>query len=209
MGVLFGAASQIRTGDLILTKDALYRLSYSSIFGFVRHSHSSIIIANRGEFVKGDFSLFWSFLRKVYFLPEHGKLQSEIKGGGGMRFWKRFLLFTLGGGAYVLLEHLWRGWSHISMFFLGGLCFLAIGHLKEADPGLSVPGQMVWGAGIITAGELGAGLLVNRNYAVWDYRAMPYNFLGQICLPFTLLWLPVSLAAVWLYDRAAGALSRD
>ena len=27
-----GAASQIRTGDLILTKDALYRLSYSSIF---------------------------------------------------------------------------------------------------------------------------------------------------------------------------------
>ena len=28
----FGAASQIRTGDLILTKDALYRLSYSSIF---------------------------------------------------------------------------------------------------------------------------------------------------------------------------------
>ena len=27
----FGAATQIRTGDLILTKDALYRLSYSSI----------------------------------------------------------------------------------------------------------------------------------------------------------------------------------
>ena len=26
-----GAASQIRTGDLILTKDALYLLSYSSI----------------------------------------------------------------------------------------------------------------------------------------------------------------------------------
>ena len=27
---LFGAADQIRTGDLILTKDALYLLSYSS-----------------------------------------------------------------------------------------------------------------------------------------------------------------------------------
>ena len=26
-----GAATRIRTGDLILTKDALYRLSYSSI----------------------------------------------------------------------------------------------------------------------------------------------------------------------------------
>ena len=31
--VFFGAADQIRTGDLILTKDALYRLSYSSING--------------------------------------------------------------------------------------------------------------------------------------------------------------------------------
>ena len=31
--MLFGAAGQIRTADLILTKDALYRLSYSSEFG--------------------------------------------------------------------------------------------------------------------------------------------------------------------------------
>ena len=125
-----------------------------------------------------------------------------------MRFWKRILLFCLGGGAYVLLEHLWRGWSHISMFFLGGLCFVAIGHLREADPDLSVPGQMVLGVGIITAGELGTGLLVNRDYGVWDYRAMPYQFLGQICLPFVLLWLPVSLAALWLYDRAKEILER-
>ena len=29
--MLFGAAGQIRTADLILTKDALYLLSYSSI----------------------------------------------------------------------------------------------------------------------------------------------------------------------------------
>ena len=28
---MYGAAIQIRTGDLILTKDALYLLSYSSI----------------------------------------------------------------------------------------------------------------------------------------------------------------------------------
>ena len=29
--LFFGAVTQIRTGDLILTKDALYRLSYNSI----------------------------------------------------------------------------------------------------------------------------------------------------------------------------------
>ena len=31
--MLFGAAGRIRTADLILTKDALYRLSYSSKYG--------------------------------------------------------------------------------------------------------------------------------------------------------------------------------
>ncbi len=31
MVFIFGAATQIRTGDLVLTKDALYRLSHSSI----------------------------------------------------------------------------------------------------------------------------------------------------------------------------------
>ena len=29
---------------------------------------------------------------------------------------------------------------------------------------------------------------------------------GQICLPFTLLWIPVSLAAIFAYDRLSGAL---
>ena len=31
-GVLFGAATRIRTGDLILTKDVLYQLSHSSVY---------------------------------------------------------------------------------------------------------------------------------------------------------------------------------
>ena len=33
LSMLFGAAGRIRTADLILTKDALYLLSYSSIYG--------------------------------------------------------------------------------------------------------------------------------------------------------------------------------
>ena len=33
-----------------------------------------------------------------------------------MAFLKKCLLFCIGGGAYVGLELLWRGYSHISMF---------------------------------------------------------------------------------------------
>ena len=59
-----------------------------------------------------------------------------------------------------------------------------------------------WGALAVTAGEFVAGLLVNRSFAVWDYRAMPLNVMGQICLPYSLLWMPVSLAGMQIYDRA-------
>ena len=52
---------------------------------------------------------------------------------------------------------------------------------------------------VITMVELGIGLAVNRDYGVWDYRGRPGNFLGQICPAFTLLWIPVSAAAMVLY----------
>jgi uncharacterized membrane protein len=64
------------------------------------------------------------------------------------------------------------------------------------------------GAGIITTVEYAIGLLANRNYTVWDYRNVPMNYHGQICLPFFLLWIPVSLAALLLYDKLDRLLSR-
>ena len=109
-----------------------------------------------------------------------------------MGVFRKTLLFYLGGCAYLGLELLWRGWSHGSMFLAGGICFLLIGHLNEVEPRLPLWGQALAGAGIITMVELAFGLAVNRDFAVWDYRGMPLNFLGQICLPFTLLWIPVS-----------------
>ena len=51
--------------------------------------------------------------------------------------------------------------------------------------------------------ELLTGLAVNQNYTVWDYRAMPLNFMGQICLTYSLLWVPVSLLGMKLYGKAA------
>ena len=110
-------------------------------------------------------------------------------------------LFALGGGSYVGLELLWRRRSHISMFAAGGLCFLLLGKLREAR--LPEPVKPVAGAGLITAVELGTGLLVNRDHHVWDYRGVPWNFKGQICMFFSLLWIPVSWLGMKLYGFAA------
>lgn len=117
-----------------------------------------------------------------------------------MKFMEKAGLFVLGGGGYVLLELLWRGWSHVSMFFAGGSCFLILGRLDRVR--LPLPARWAAGAGAVTGVELVTGLLVNRDYGVWDYRGLPLNFMGQICLPFTLLWLPVSAVAMYLYRRA-------
>ena len=104
-----------------------------------------------------------------------------------------------GGLGYVALELLWRRRSHFSMFLAGGTCLLLIGHLEEENPKLPLPSRVLTGAGIITAVELITGLLFNRSYKVWDYRNVPCNFLGQICLPFCLIWIPISALAGRLY----------
>lgn len=114
------------------------------------------------------------------------------------------LLFCAGGLGYLGLELAWRGWTHYSMFFAGGSCFLLLGKLNDTRPPLPLPLRAILGAGVITSVELLTGLLVNRDYSVWDYRDTPMNFHGQICLPFCLLWIPVSLGAMGLHKVLTG-----
>jgi uncharacterized membrane protein len=47
--------------------------------------------------------------------------------------------------------------------------------------------------------ELLTGLVFNRDHAIWDYRQLPLHLKGQICLPYSLLWMPLSLGAMELY----------
>lgn len=114
--------------------------------------------------------------------------------------WKECVLFYLGGLLYCGLELLWRQWSHGSMFVLGGLCFWLVGRIGRQLPLLA---RMAIGALLVTFLEFWTGMLVNRvlHWGVWDYSDTAWNLLGQICLPYTLLWFPVSGFAV-LADRS-------
>ena len=116
-----------------------------------------------------------------------------------MKLLRKPILFAAGGMGYVLLEFLWRGWSHISMFAAGGVCFLLLGRLEETEPKLPAAVRPLAGAAIITMVELAAGLAVNRDYAVWDYRDRPGNFCGQICPLFSVLWIGIAWAAGRMY----------
>ncbi len=125
-----------------------------------------------------------------------------------MKIWRKFILFYLGGMIYCAMELGWRGWSHSSMFLLGGGCFLLLGQLSHVPSPLPLLPRAMVGAMVVTMLELACGLIVNRGYQVWDYRRMPLNFHGQICLPFTALWTLIALVAFFLYDRLDSSLRR-
>ena len=117
-------------------------------------------------------------------------------------FSKYSVLFTYGGFVYMTLEMLFRQRTAYSMGICGGLAFIIIGCLNNLIPrSMSLLKQcLIGGICIVTPVELIFGELFNRTYEIWDYREMPLNFDGQICVPFTILWCFISLIAIILDD---------
>ena len=116
---------------------------------------------------------------------------------------KIFILFLIGGFIYVAIELGFRGYSHWTMFLLVGLCFILIGGLNNYIPWeMSIIKQGVIGSLIVTSLEFIFGLVLNLylNLGIWDYSNMPFNILGQICLPFSIAWFFLSLVAIFTDD---------
>ena len=116
---------------------------------------------------------------------------------------KNMILCCVGGALYIVIELLWRGYSHWTMFILGGICFFYIGLINEEFTwDMPLVKQMFIGAIVITMWEFLFGMIVNGvyNLNVWDYSNMPFNIFGQICLPYCILWFFISLPAIVLDD---------
>ena len=115
------------------------------------------------------------------------------------RYHKEIILWLIGGLLYMGIELMWRGYSHWTMFALGGLCFVCLGRINEVIPwNMPLWQQALIGTAIITGLEFITGCIVNLwlGWNVWDYSNVPFNVLGQICLPYILLWIPISLAGI-------------
>ena len=95
---------------------------------------------------------------------------------------KYLFLFLVGGGAYFLIEIIFRGYSHWTMFILGGICFITVGLLNDFFSwNMPFECQCLIGGGAITGLELITGIIVNiiLKWHIWDYSSMPLNFIGQ------------------------------
>jgi len=116
---------------------------------------------------------------------------------------KHLTLLLTGGSLYVIIELLWRGYSHWTMFILGGICFVCLGLINEIIPWeMPLWRQVLAGTCIVTALEFLTGCIVNLRFgwAIWDYSGMWGNIFGQVCPQYVVLWMPVSLIGIILDD---------
>lgn len=120
---------------------------------------------------------------------------------------KEFIIFIIFGLMYVTIELLYRGHTHYSMFIVGGICGVLIGLINDNTPDMPLLPQCILGAVIITIIELLTGLFLNvyLGLNVWDYSNQPFNFMGQICPQFCVIWCILSILVIriddWLKEK--------
>jgi uncharacterized membrane protein len=89
------------------------------------------------------------------------------------------------------------------MCLLGGFCFLCIGLINEFFTWeIKIWKQAIYGTALITVLEFFSGCIINiwLGWNVWDYSNVPFNVLGQICLPYIILWFPLTIVGIVLDD---------
>lgn len=100
------------------------------------------------------------------------------------------LTFIVSGGAYCSIELMYRARTHYSMFFCSGMSVIILLFIYRQNPSVSPLLFGLYSTAVITAFEFIFGLIFNLwlDEKVWDYSNMPLNILGQVCLPFSVIW---------------------
>lgn len=119
-------------------------------------------------------------------------------------FFRLLILWLVLGMCYAQMELFWRGVTYLPMTYVGGLAGLCVGLLNQR-PGFferRMWQQCLTGTLITLAIEFFSGYILNirLGLGIWDYSHVPFNLMGQICLPYALLWFALMPFAIWLDD---------
>ncbi|MGI6752353.1 MAG: putative ABC transporter permease [Anaerovoracaceae bacterium] len=115
------------------------------------------------------------------------------------KVFNNIVLFMFGAVTYNCLEILFRGRTHWTMGLVGGTCFAILCHIFIKIHRAPWWKKCFTGAVIITLLELIAGCIVNlwMDWNVWDYSGRRFQFLGQICLLFSIYWFALCIPVIW------------
>lgn len=116
---------------------------------------------------------------------------------------RKLILFITGYCLYIAIEVTFRGYSYILMGICGGTLFILLDIINEVLPwSTDLILQGCIGSSMITATELlvGETLKYCNIPAMWDYSDQLLNYDGVICLPFSVLWIGVSILGIIIAD---------
>ncbi|MBP3866220.1 MAG: putative ABC transporter permease, partial [Eggerthellaceae bacterium] len=54
-------------------------------------------------------------------------------------------------------------------------------------------------AAVCTGIDFTTGMVANQDYSLWDYRALPFNFMGQVCLQNSMVYSIAATLIVWVF----------
>lgn len=120
----------------------------------------------------------------------------------------RAFVFLTGCFVYSLLEVSSRGFTHWTMTLTGGIILTILYEMFTHLKNVPLWQKCILGSLIITAVEFTVGVIVNIIFGwnVWNYSDMPLNILGQICLPFTVLWFFLCIPAAFVCNAIQNRL---
>ena len=122
-----------------------------------------------------------------------------------LRIIQLLIIFILCGTVYSIMEILFKGserGTHWSMFVLSGLAGVifidGLNNVFSYEMDLILQAMIC--SVMITIWEYFTGNIFNLDYQIWDYRNIPFNIDGQVCLPFTILWFFLSIIFIPVLD---------
>lgn len=97
--------------------------------------------------------------------------------------------YCFAGGLYMTMELIYRQYTDYHMFYLAGIIgilILSINEWLSYDTDFLLQVFICGTCALI--GEFLCGVIFNADYQIWDYRNLPFNFMGQIQLYFAIIW---------------------
>ena len=119
------------------------------------------------------------------------------------RIIKFIVLFSFGFFAYMLIELIYRQYTFILMGVCGGIAIVLLDQIND---------KISWDTDILIQGACGSLIITFFEYVIgelflngvlpvmWDYSNVFLNYKGIICLPFSLIWVVLSVVAVVVAD---------
>lgn len=104
---------------------------------------------------------------------------------------KYLILGIIYGFIYNFIEVIYRGYTHWTMWVLAFIVGILIGAINNVISwNISLFKQLILGVIIATSLEFLFGCIINieLGWNVWDYSNVPFNIMGQVCLPFSVIW---------------------